>query len=157
MGRPSTYDSELFAAICERVSEGEPLAAICREEGMPPLRTVYNWMRDIEGVEAQFARARVAGYDMIAQDALRIADDGSSDTYTDANGFERTNNEVVQRSKLRVETRLKLLAKWDPKRYGERMTHAGDPDAPLQVSTPDDQLDTAIAAALARAGIPVGR
>ena len=30
------------------------------------------------------------------------------------------NAEHIQRSKLRVETRLKLLAKWDPKRYGER-------------------------------------
>ena len=30
------------------------------------------------------------------------------------------NAEFVARSRLRVDTRLKLLAKWDPKRYGER-------------------------------------
>lgn len=30
--------------------------------------------------------------------------------------------EWMLRSKLRVETRLKLLAKWDPKRYGEKIT-----------------------------------
>jgi hypothetical protein len=27
---------------------------------------------------------------------------------------------------LRVDTRLKLLAKWNPKKYGERIEHTGD-------------------------------
>ena len=35
-------------------------------------------------------------------------------------GFQ-LNGEHVQRSKLRIETRLKLLAKWDPRRYGDRL------------------------------------
>jgi hypothetical protein len=39
-------------------------------------------------------------------DALDIADDKSGD---------------VARDKLRVETRLKLLAKWNPKKYGDNM------------------------------------
>ena len=42
-------------------------------------------------------------------------------------GGDRANTEWISRSKLRVETRLKLLAKWDPKRYGDKITqeHVG--------------------------------
>jgi hypothetical protein len=36
----------------------------------------------------------------------------------------------VQNRKLRIETRLKLLAKWDPKRYGERVAVGGAEDMP---------------------------
>jgi chromosome segregation ATPase len=44
------------------------------------------------------------GHDAIAIQALQIADDKSGDP---------------QRDKLRIETRLKLLAKWNPKKYGD--------------------------------------
>lgn len=33
--------------------------------------------------------------------------------------------------KLRIDTRLKLLAKWDPKRYGDKQLVGSDPDNPL--------------------------
>lgn len=33
--------------------------------------------------------------------------------------------------RVRAETRLKLLAKWDPKRYGDKLELAGDPARPL--------------------------
>jgi hypothetical protein len=45
----------------------------------------------------------------------------------------RLNAEHVQRSKLRIETRLKLLAKWSPKKYGERVQVAGDADNPIKL------------------------
>jgi hypothetical protein len=73
---------------------------------------------------ARIARAREEGYDAIAIDCLHIADDNSRDTrFIKKNGheIEITDNDVIQRAKLRVETRLKLLAKWDPKRYGEKL------------------------------------
>lgn len=84
-------------------------------------------MNEREDVSLAIARAREDGFDQIAMDALRIADYGDDDRVPDGDGNLRTDSEVIQRSKLRVETRLKLLAKWDPKRYGERITteHAG--------------------------------
>lgn len=39
----------------------------------------------------------------------------------DGKEYEGIDTEHIQRSKLRVETRLKLLAKWNPKRYGDRI------------------------------------
>jgi hypothetical protein len=37
----------------------------------------------------------------------------------------------VQWAKNRVELRLKLLAKWNPKRYGDKVQVAGDAENPL--------------------------
>ena len=91
---------------------------------MPAWRTVYDWKVSHPEISAGIARAREAGEEVIAADCLEIADDGRNDW------MERLapdgkpigwmlNGEHVQRSKLRIETRLKLLAKWNPKKYGE--------------------------------------
>jgi hypothetical protein len=134
-GRPSLYTVALGQSICARLSKGEPLAQICRDEGMPAVRTVSLWKESHPEFSADFARARDEGYDSIAAGCLEIADDSRNDFVTKLgeDGEEvgaRFDAEHVQRSKLRIETRLKLLAKWDPRRYGEKLAIGGDPDAP---------------------------
>ena len=119
-GRPSRFTQEVAAEICERLAEGEPLRQICRDEHMPAWRTVYAWKDADAEFNAHIACAREAGYDAIAHDCLEIADETGNDTVATENG-DRPNTEWISRSKLRVETRLKLLAKWDPKRYGDKM------------------------------------
>ena len=68
--------------------------------------------------------------DAIADDCFVIADESSKDYRLTDKGL-AFDAEHVQRSKLRIETRLKLLAKWDPKRYGERqqVEHSGSIDS----------------------------
>ncbi|TMN24510.1 DNA packaging protein [Pseudoxanthomonas sp. X-1] len=125
-GKPSLYSPEVVEAIAARLSQGEPMAVICRDEGMPAYRTVKDWMDSRSDVAALIALARVEGFDSLAAECLEIADDSRNDWMERAadGGDEvalQFNGEHVQRSKLRIETRLKLLAKWDPKRYGERL------------------------------------
>lgn len=130
MGRQSTYSPEVADAICARLSEGEPLRQICRDEAMPHWSTVYAWMRADTEFDQRIARAREVGEEAIAEETLAIADDGRNDWMErfgkDSVGY-AVNGEHVQRSKLRIETRLKLLAKWNPKKYGERqqIDHTG--------------------------------
>jgi hypothetical protein len=135
MGRPSLFTQEIADAICERLSNGEPLAAICRDEKMPGLSTVYDWQKADAEFSGSIARAREAGFDQIAIDALEIADDGTNDFVEkkrqDGSTYDAVDAEHIARSKLRVDTRLKLLAKWDPKRYGDRQLLGSDPDNPL--------------------------
>ena len=137
----SKYTIEIAREICRQLAEGVPLREICRQDGMPEWRTIYDWMVKDDaavaagggaGLSASIARAREIGYDAIAEDCLRIADDAANDWMETEHG-PRLNAEHVQRSKLRIETRLKLLAKWNPKKYGERVQVAGDADAPLKV------------------------
>lgn len=127
----SLYTEELLAAICDRLSQGEPLAQICRDPGMPHANTVRDWMEAHLFASVAIARARENGFDVIAADALNISDDSRND-YIEALAEQgdakaiaaRENGESVQRARLRVDTRLKLLAKWDPKRYGDKVQHA---------------------------------
>lgn len=123
-GRPSKFTDALAREICDRLGKGEPLAAICRDQRMPNVRTVSNWTQDKPEFAASYACAREEGFDAIAIDCLYIADDNSKDRRViEKNGqkFEIMDNDVIRRAKLRIETRLKLLAKWDPKRYGEKI------------------------------------
>jgi len=137
----SKYTVEIAREICRQLAEGVPLREICRQDGMPEWRTIYDWMVKDDaavaagggaGLSASIARAREIGYDAMAEDCLRIADDAANDWMETEHG-PRLNGEHVQRSKLRIETRLKLLAKWNPKKYGDRVQVAGDADSPLKV------------------------
>jgi hypothetical protein len=106
VGRLSTFTQKLADEICERLGNGEPLAQICRDEKMPSLSTVYRWQEEREDFSGNIARARDAGYDHIATDGLMIVDDVDEDPAS---------------RRVRADYRLKLLAKWDAKRYGDKL------------------------------------
>lgn len=157
MGRKSTFNQKDADEIVERLGKGEPLAVICRDDWMPAYRTVYDWMGADPGFAANIARAREEGFDAIAAECLEIAEDGSRDygmkKRPDGTEYEGFDSEHVQRSKLRIETRLKLLAKWDPKRYGDKvaLTGGSEEDAPVQFQNVSNRdRAKAVAALVAR-------
>lgn len=137
-GRPSKRTTALEMEVLDRIATGEPLAQICRDEHMPHQKNWYEWMDRDHDLSFRFARAREKGFDAIAADALTIANtpfEGES-TITRADGsVEVRREDMLGHRKLQVETRLKLLAKWDPKRYGDRMatTLTGPDDGPVKV------------------------
>ncbi len=109
----------LIEIILNEISEGTPLRQICRENDIGK-STVYDWMKEDEDFAGRFARAREIGFDIIAENCLEIADDTEEDPAS---------------RRVRVDTRLKLLAKWDPKRYGDKMQHTGaDGKGPVEHS-----------------------
>jgi transposase len=133
IGRPSTRTPEVVKEICDRLSSGEPLRAICRDPRMPGWDTVYDWMARDEGFALQVAQARENGVEAIAQDTLAMID--AEPRYVeDAKGGTRIDAGYVQWLKLRTEQRMKLLACWSPNRYGNRVQVAGDKDNPLQIN-----------------------
>lgn len=121
-GRPSTYTKEVADEICARLSEGEPLVWICRDDHMPSRRTVGNWRAANEDFNEKFLTARDDGFDVIAAGTMEISDTVEPDAAH------------VSKAKLRIETRLKLLAKWDPRRYGDKVALTGgtEDDAPIK-------------------------
>lgn len=137
MGRPRLHSlKDHEDAIIKWISQGKTLRDYCRQKDCPSNQIVYKWLDESKEFSERFARARLDGYDAIAQETLAIADDGQND-WMERLGEDgkpvgwKLNGEHVQRSKLRIETRLKLLAKWDPKRYGEAMKLSGDPENPI--------------------------
>ena len=45
------------------------------------------------------------------------------------------NGDHVQRSRLRIDTRLKLLAKWNPRKYGDKLAHTGPEGGDIVIRT----------------------
>jgi len=121
-GRPSLYTPDIAASICARLAKGEPLTVICADEGMPADRTVREWQERDAEFSAAIAHARELGFDAIAWQAMQIADtpQEGEETTIKASGVETKRGDMLGHRKLQIETRLKLLAKWDPKRYGEK-------------------------------------
>ncbi len=115
-GRPSKYTPEIAQEIVERLSNAEPLT-----QGV--------------GLSAAIARAREIGYDKMAEECLELADTPKWGTkqVESEDGIVVTREDMLGHRKLQIETRLKLLAKWNPKKYGERLTHAGDADNPVEL------------------------
>lgn len=134
MGRHTEYTQAMDIAICEWIAEGRPLREFCREEGNPAWRTVYGWLEANPDFQARFTRAREIGADAIAAEALAIADTPMEGVRTEIGGKDgpkEVREDMLGHRKLQVETRLKLLAKWFPQKYGEKLTHLGDPKAPV--------------------------
>jgi hypothetical protein len=76
-----------------------------------------------EALSASIARARDIGYDAIAEECLLIADNmefGQKQVMTDQ-GTATTIEDMLGHRKLRIETRLKLLAKFHPTKYGDKL------------------------------------
>ena len=152
LGAPSTYTPELAAAICEHIAAGKSLRTIAALDGMPAQSTIMVWLDGKHpDFTEQYARAREAQADKLAEEILSIADDGRSDTYLDAEGNEKTDNEAIQRSKLRVDTRKWLASKMAPKKYGDKVAIGGADDlGPVQTVT-KEMTDAERAVRLARA------
>ena len=120
-GRPSDYSEEIADEICERLSDGESLRKICLSDNMPSKTSVFRWLHSNSVFRDQYARAREAQADSMADDIIDIADDSMFDTYIDENGLEKTNHDVIARSRLRVDARKWIASKLKPKVYGEKI------------------------------------
>lgn len=134
-GRPSKYTPAIAEEIAQRLSIGEPLRKICRDEHMPEWRTVYDWLAQDKDLSARVARAREAGYEAMAEETLEIADNfhlGQTQVMDDK-GNKVTIEDMLGHRKLRIETRLKLLACWSPAKYGNKVQMGGDPNNPLKI------------------------
>lgn len=132
-GRPSRYTKAIAEEILHRMSHGETLNRICRDEHMPARTTIIGWkLADIDGFADTYARAREGLLEYWEDETIDIADDGSNDYRNDTDDEGKTTKVVdhdhIQRSRLRVETRKWMLGKLNQKRFGDKIeqTHKAD-------------------------------
>lgn len=129
MPHPPKKTPKLIEEVLSRIAKGETLAALGRELNFHP--TAWRqWVREDETLALAYAEARDAGHDALAEQTLDIADST------------KAISEHVQLSKLRIDTRLKLLASWAPKKYGPKSTvDVGNKDG--ETLKVDSNIDTA--------------
>ncbi|MBP6564009.1 MAG: terminase small subunit protein [Burkholderiales bacterium] len=129
MGRPSKMTEDVISHICEEIALGRGLCKIVGDEGMPDERTVYRWLEQDEAFRQKYADARARAMEKFADEIVEIADDGRNDKWTDDEGGEHVDHDVIARSRLRVDTRKWLMSKLAPKKYGDRLdvnaSHSG--------------------------------
>ena len=112
------YTPELAKVILKRMADGETVADICRSHPrMPTPRAVRGWKYDVEGFGAAYARAREIRAEVWEDDLVKLANDRDIDP-----------------SVRRVEFDIKrwLMSKSAPQIYGDKLTLAGEPNAPLR-------------------------
>lgn len=148
-GRPSKYNRELADKICGLIATSTmSLTDIGKKVGIDQT-TIAAWIRDKKKVDPEdkeeqdfsllYVRAKEAQMHMMAEEILDIADNATNDYMLrndregDSPGF-RENGEVINRSRLRIESRKWLMAKLAPKVYGDKVTqeHTGPSGGPIQ-------------------------
>ena len=109
------------AEICARISEGESLAAVCRDDYLPSVRTVMRWLAENEAFRQDYTRAREAKADADADNIGDIAARVLSGEYD------------PQAARVAIDALKWAAAKMQPKKYGEKLELSGDDKSPLQI------------------------
>jgi len=125
MPYPAKKNPKLIEEVLSRIAQGETLAALGRELDFHP-NNWRLWCGEDEQLAIAYAQARDVGADVIADDVLRIIDEDPErviefDDEGKPSG-KRIDSAGVAWAKNRAELRLKLLAKWNPKKYGDKQT-----------------------------------
>jgi len=108
-GRPLEYTKGKGDFICEIVATNPiGLPTLCKMyDDFPDEKTVQRWRYRVEEFRLNYAHAKLAQADLLAEECLEIADNSTPE------------NVAVDR--LRIESRKWLASKLLPKQYGDRV------------------------------------
>ena len=115
-GRPTVYTDMIAEEICNRLTSGESLEAMCADPHLPSATCVLNWVFDGKPEHERFvvayARAREKQAERYADQIIPIADS--------MQGKER---HEVYAADLRIKTRQWLMARRLRAVYGDKVEH----------------------------------
>jgi hypothetical protein len=93
------------------MASGKSLLSFSRLSTTPNYETLRRWRLDDPEFDAAIPRARMDGTDVLAEECLQIADD---------NKLEPADK------RIRIDTRLRLIGKWNARQYGNKVEVAQD-------------------------------
>ena len=137
VGRPSKYTKELADEICLRLSQGESLRSIVKDNHMPAQANVYVWLIKHKDFQEQYTHAREEQAETHADEIVDIADETPETTPV----YDKEGNQIdikldagfIQWQKLRIDARKWNASKQRPKKYGDKIVHSGDDVNPVVV------------------------
>lgn len=127
MAKAKAKREDQIAHILAEVASGRPVSRVLVEdEGMPSKSEFWRWHLSDEDLRGNLADARANGVEAMLDEAKAIADDAEHDWVKKAGEEDDEpewlfNKENVLRSKLRVETRVKLAQMLKPRTYGPKL------------------------------------
>ncbi|WP_233854086.1 hypothetical protein [Paraburkholderia sp. HD33-4] len=122
--RAPGFTQERFDAICDLIADGKSLREICELQGMPDRKTFNGWRKRTAELQAQYDQAYRDYEDSVLQDIVYIAD-------TEKDASIAKNRMDARKWELKIRNR---------KKYGDSITHSGDPDAPVQLFLSDSDV-----------------
>ena len=144
---PSCLD-EIF----QRISSGESLTHICKDEHMPNYRTVWDWIYKDPEVRERYESAKKSQMEFFTEQILDIADESETDIMLayDKSGrrLPMVNYENIKRSELRVKARMWMMERIKASKYNEKVIAdasaaergqvSGPVQATIQILLPDN-------------------
>lgn len=118
-GRPSKYSEELADRVCMEIAIGKSVHALCEGKGMPSPATIFAWLTKHPTFLDKYVRARKERTNARFERLDQVIQD--------------LRNGIIDHKVARVEIDVIKwqLGKENANKYGDRMIHAGDADAPL--------------------------
>lgn len=114
--RPTDYTPEIVAQICDMISDGMSIRAICALPIMPGRATVYEWLGQHKEFADRYAHAREERAEFYADQIIEIADNSDLDPND---------------RKVRLDARKWIASKLKPGTYGDKVSVGGDASAPI--------------------------
>ena len=131
---------ETFDSILEDIEHGYPLRTVLKNGGNPSSQTFYKWIDVDENKSKRYARACAVRADLIFDEMLVISDTPLSGvtTKTTEKGVEIMEGDMLGHRRLQVDTRKWVLARLEPKKYGDKNTTVLEGgDKPIEISFED--------------------
>jgi len=164
-GRPSGYSSAVADKICSNMAAGISLNSTCKQTDMPSMTSVFKWL----GLHKEFADKYTKAMDSRArflfEETLEIANtphpgeritikeiaatrdkkaaDGKTIKGKSATVEKSTVLvDMIEHRRLQVDTRKWILARMDPKKYGDRINNdvTGNVAIGITISKDDEKL-----------------
>ena len=120
------HKPEAWESLLDCLAAGEALTSVCKREGMPSTRAVYDKIESDPEFSAQFRARRAIGVRSIVDDCLDIADTPALDAV------------AVADKRVRIDTRLRLAGKWLASEFGEKTETVATVRHELVQLTPDE-------------------
>ena len=128
---------EVIAHVLVQIATGRFVSRIFREDDvtasgvkMPDAVTFWKWTLDDEELDKKVERARARGIEALLDQCGEIADDGTNDFVPIIKDGEQVGERVAKdhilRSKLRIETRVRMAQMLKPKKYGPKLDVTSD-------------------------------
>jgi len=146
MGHESKYrvdilDEEIAQEICEAIASHPFGVRRLRKMNphWPSIDTIFKWKRKFKDFAERYALAKFDQIDVIVDEILDIADDGSNDYYMGDHGL-IADSEHINRSRLRIDSRKWLACKLAPKIYGDKIEKSINPEGQSLLQNVIDKL-----------------
>lgn len=143
-----TTRARIVAEVCERIAHGDSVRACFRnpQDHWPTEVTFWRWLSADVELNAVYEGATAKRGERYAEEIVDIVDNAGS-PLLDADGMPLIDRNgwpvmvvdkaAVEHARLRADARKWVAARMLPKRYGDKVTLAGDADNPLAIDVVD--------------------